>query len=58
MPFGAPGWLSQLSAFGSVMIPGSWDKAPHWAPSSARNLLLHLLLFMLALAYSLFLSLK
>jgi len=23
-----------------VMIPGSWDRAPHWAPCSAESLLL------------------
>ena len=30
-------WVAQLFEyltldFGSVMIPGSWDQAPHWAP--------------------------
>ena len=25
-----------------VMIPGSWDRAPHWAPCSAGSLLLSL----------------
>ena len=34
--------IKQL-ALAQVMIPGSWDQALHWAPCSARNLLLPLL---------------
>ena len=34
--WGAPAWLSQLNVqlliSGQVMIPGSWDRAPCWAP--------------------------
>ena len=38
---GAPGWLSGLKPLPSaqVMIPGSWDRAPHWALFSAGSLL-------------------
>ena len=39
-----------------VMIPGSWDRALHWAPCSVGSLFLHLTL--LPLILSLFLSLK
>ena len=38
-----------------VMIPGSWDPGPHWAPCSSRNLLLPLSLLLLLLVCSLFL---
>ena len=40
---GTPGWLSWLSVqlliSTQVMIPGSWDLAPGWAPSWACTLL-------------------
>ena len=38
----APVWHSQLSisllASAQVMIPGSWDQAPRWAPPSTQDL--------------------
>ena len=36
------GSVSEASAFGSVVIPGSWDWAPHRAPCWDRSLLLSL----------------
>ena len=34
-PLGEPGWLSTLSVqlliLAQIMMPGSWDGAPHWA---------------------------
>ena len=42
-----------------VMIPGSWDRAPHWAPCSVGSLLLPLPLpLSAASSLSLSLSLK
>ena len=37
---GEPGWLSRLKSLPSVqvMIPESWDRAPHWALCSAGSL--------------------
>lgn len=35
-------WLIQLKRqldFGSVMVSGSWDRAPRWAQCSVANLL-------------------
>ena len=41
---GAPGWLSQSSChlliMAQVMISGSWDQAPHWAPHSSGRFFL------------------
>ena len=38
---GVPGWLSGLEPLplAQVMIPGSWDRAPHWALCLAGSLL-------------------
>jgi len=41
-----------------VMIPRSWDQAPHWAPCSAGSLLLPLPLPLLVCPLSLCLSVK
>ena len=38
----------EVSASGPVMILGSWDQVPHWAPCSAGSLLLLLPLPLLA----------
>ena len=38
-------WVAQLVKYlplAQVMIPGSWDGVPHWAPCSVRSLLLPL----------------
>ena len=40
-------WVAQLVKClpsAQVMIPGSWDQVPHWAPCSVGSLLLPLLL--------------
>ena len=46
------GSIVQCLPLAQIMIPGSWDGAPHQAPCSADSLLLPLLLPMLVLSLS------
>ena len=57
---GTQGLSHEASAFGSaqVMISGSWDRAPGWAPGSVGSLLLSVLILLIISPLSLSLSNK